>query len=91
MITTIILVNIHYLIQTQNKKEKIFFPCDLGFTLFKKGFPDGSESKESLPAMQETQAHSLGQGDLLEKGMATHSSILEVIFHCGFELHFPDD
>ena len=29
-----------------------------------------------LPAMQETQVLSLGQDDLLEKGMATHSSIL---------------
>ena len=29
-----------------------------------------------LPAMQETQVQSLGQEDPLEKGMATHSSIL---------------
>ena len=29
-----------------------------------------------LPAMQETQVRSLGQEDPLEKGMATHSSIL---------------
>ena len=29
-----------------------------------------------LPAMQETQIRSLGQDDPLEKGMATHSSIL---------------
>ena len=28
------------------------------------------------PAMQETQVRSLGQGELLEKGMATHFSIL---------------
>ena len=28
------------------------------------------------PAMQETQVRSLGQEDSLEKGMATHSSIL---------------
>ena len=28
------------------------------------------------PAMLETQVRSLGQEDLLEKGMATHSSIL---------------
>ena len=28
------------------------------------------------PAMQETQVRSLGQDDPLEKGMATHSSIL---------------
>ena len=29
-----------------------------------------------LPAMQETQVQSQGQKDPLEKGMATHSSIL---------------
>ena len=29
-----------------------------------------------LPAMQETRVRSLGQEDLLEKEMATHSSIL---------------
>ena len=29
-----------------------------------------------LPTMQETLVQSLGQGDPLEKGMATHSSIL---------------
>ena len=31
---------------------------------------------KNLPAMQETQVQNLGQEDLLEKGMATHSSIL---------------
>ena len=31
---------------------------------------------KNLPAMQETQVWSLGQKDSLEKGMATHSSIL---------------
>ena len=31
---------------------------------------------KNLPAMQETWVQSLGLGDLLEKGMATHSSIL---------------
>ena len=42
------------------------------------GFPSGSVVK-NLPAMQEpqeTQVQSLGQEDPLEKGMATHSSIL---------------
>ena len=38
-------------------------------------FPDGSGVK-NLPAVQETQVQSLGQEDPLEKGMATHSSIL---------------
>ena len=37
--------------------------------------PGGSEVK-SLPAMQQTQVWSLGREDALEKGMATHSSIL---------------
>ena len=31
---------------------------------------------ERLPTMQETQVQSLGQEDLLEKEMATHSSVL---------------
>ena len=31
---------------------------------------------ENLPAMQETQVRSLDQEDPLEKGIATHSSIL---------------
>ena len=31
---------------------------------------------KNLEAMQETGVRSLGQKDLLEKGMATHSSIL---------------
>ena len=38
-------------------------------------FPDGSEMKHS-PAVQETWVRSLGWKDPLEKGMATHSSIL---------------
>ena len=32
---------------------------------------------KNLPAMQETHIRSLGQEDPLEKGMATHSSILD--------------
>ena len=42
------------------------------------GFPGGSEVKNP-PAMQEPQeiqVRSLGQEDPLEKGMATHSSVL---------------
>ena len=31
---------------------------------------------KNLPAMQETQVHSLGQADPLEEGMTTQSSIL---------------
>ena len=39
------------------------------------GFPGGSVVK-NLPAIQKTQFQSLGREDPLEKGMATHSSIL---------------
>ena len=35
-----------------------------------------AEIVKNLPIMQETWVHSLSQEDLLEKGMATHSSIL---------------
>jgi len=46
-------------------------------TAFKeaKGFPSGSGVKNS-PAKRETQVRSLGWEDPLEKGMATHCSIL---------------
>ena len=35
-----------------------------------------SHTVENLPAMWETEVQSQGRGDPLEKGMATHSSIL---------------
>ena len=35
-----------------------------------------AQTVKNLPAMQETQVRSLGQEESLEKGMATHSSIL---------------
>ena len=35
-----------------------------------------AQTVKNLPAMQETQVRSLGQEDLPEKRMATHSSIL---------------
>ena len=38
------------------------------------GFP--VQTVKNLPAMQEIWVRSLGREDLLEKGMATHSSIL---------------
>ena len=34
------------------------------------------QTVENLPAMKETQIRSLGEEDPLERGMATHSSIL---------------
>ena len=39
------------------------------------GFPSGSVVKNP-PAVQETLVRSLGQNDVLEKGIATYSSIL---------------
>ena len=44
------------------------------------GFPGGSDGKESA-AMQEIQDRSLDWEEPLEKGMATHSSILPGEFH----------
>ena len=35
-----------------------------------------AQTVKNLPAMQETPVRSLGQEDALEKGVATHSSIL---------------
>ena len=39
-------------------------------------FLGGSNSKKNLPAVKEIWVQSLGQEDPLEKGVATHSSIL---------------
>ena len=35
-----------------------------------------TQTVNNLPSLQETRVQSLGQEDLLEKGMITHSSIL---------------
>ena len=35
-----------------------------------------AQTIENVPAMRETQVRSLGQKNLLEKGLTTHSSIL---------------
>ena len=40
------------------------------------GFPGGSDDKESTACKQGTWVKSLGQDDSLEKGMATHSTVL---------------
>ena len=41
----------------------------------------GAQLVENLPAIQEMRVGSVGQEDPLEKGMATHSSILGVVSH----------
>ena len=58
------------------------YPCSTGsqrvrhnLTTKPKGFPGDSVGGESA-CMQEPQVHPLGQEDPLEKGVATHSSIL---------------
>ena len=43
-----------------------------------------AQTVENLPAMQEMRVQSLGQQDPLEKGKATHSSIL------AWRIHFMD-
>ena len=58
-----------WFIQERIKSQPILDVCKGN-----KGFPSGSDN--NLPAMQETQVQSLGQEDPLEKGMATHSSVL---------------
>ena len=63
-----------------NPKEKlylyIFHVCISVYTDM--GFPGGSclMMVKNLPAVQETWVQSLGREDLLERGMAIHSSIL---------------
>ena len=46
--------------------------------MYSMGFPGGSVVKNP-PATQEAEVWSLGQEDTLEKEIATHSSILEVV------------
>ena len=54
------------------------FKCKLIFRAiaFQCGASLAAQMMENLPAMQETRVRSLGWDDPLEKGMATHSSIL---------------
>ena len=62
----------------QNQGKCLVFTVSCVHLLFHMGFPSGSALK-NLPAMKETQemrVQPLGQEDLLEKGVATHSSIL---------------
>ena len=50
-------------------KSAVYMPRYYGASLV-------AQTVKNLPAMQETQVRSLGPEDPLEKGMATHSSIL---------------
>ena len=48
-----------------------------------------AQTVNNLPAMQDTRVQSLGQEDLLEKGVATHSSILAWRIPCTEEPGSP--
>ena len=54
---------------------KLLCPRNLTLIYHYLGYPDGSKGK-NLPVMWETRVQSLRRKDPLEKGMATHSSIL---------------
>ena len=54
-------------------KNKIYFLSQIS-SIFIKYLV--AQTVKNLPAIQETQVPSLGRKDPLEKGMATHSSIL---------------
>ena len=64
--------NIWEKIAKRSKKENLNLLCIR--QLF--AFPRGSGGKESACKTKETQVQSQGQEDPLEKGIATHSSIL---------------
>ena len=46
------------------------------YSIFKMILSQVAQLVKNLPAMRKTRVQSLGQEDALEKGMATHSSIL---------------
>ena len=48
----------------------------LHFSIYQLLMGSSGDSEKNLPAMQETQVQSLGREEPLEKGIATHSSIL---------------
>ena len=58
------------LLLCSNVNSSSCVPCTV------QGFPSGSAVKPVIQEPQETQVRSLGQEDLLEEKMATHSSIL---------------
>ena len=62
----------HYLIgsESDTTEQPNYIELNIG-----NGFPGASVVK-NLPSKQEMQAWSLGRNDLLEKEMATHSSML---------------
>ena len=68
--------NLPFKIIIPSKESKLRLVCLICFSSSKvKGFPGGSDGKES-PSVQETLVQFLSWEDPLEKGIATHSSIL---------------
>ena len=63
-------------VQLDSCKKEDIYGCLLLGNNITVNFPGGSVVK-NLPAVQEMQVWFLGQEDPLEKGIATHSSILD--------------
>ena len=72
-------ISIPTYIKLRTSRQFVFKSAIHRSPLEKKGGEGGflaAQLVNNLPAMQETQVQSLGGEDSLEKGMATHSSIL---------------
>ena len=61
----------------KDKKAKIASGCLLHLAIIEVGASLAAQTVKNQPAMQEIRVQSLGQEDLLEKGRATHSNILD--------------
>ena len=64
------------MIKTLNKLDIERMYLNIMKAIYEKPLSLVPQMVKNLPAMQETQIQCLGQEDPLEKGMATHSSIL---------------
>ena len=64
------------MIKTLNKLDIERMYLNIMKAIYEKPLSLVPQILKNLPAMQETQIQCLGQEDPLEKGMATHSSIL---------------
>ena len=64
------------MIKTLNKLDIERMYLNIMKAIYEKPLSLVPQILKTLPAMQETQIQCLGQEDPLEKGMATHSSIL---------------
>ena len=67
----------HYTLESPQRRWKQNCPTTLGHSLSHLIYPSlVAQLVNNLPSVQETRVRSLDQEDLLEKEMATHSSIL---------------